>query len=112
MPGIRPWSPAFARRWSPPWNVTRRSNGKYSLTRRPLPRWLRGGEPVCYSLRSDVGEVGLRHSFKRFSGLARLVALIGLAAVAFAVPARAQDPSFLMVSGGYYDFNRQKNPTG
>ena len=25
-------------------------------------------------------------------------------------PARAQDPSFLMISGGYFDFNRQKHP--
>lgn len=37
------------------------------------------------------------------------LAVLGLAAGLYAVPAAAQDPSFLSFSGGYFDFNRQKD---
>jgi lipid A 3-O-deacylase len=38
------------------------------------------------------------------------MAVAGALLLAYVVPAQAEDPSFLVVSGGYYDFNRQKHP--
>jgi lipid A 3-O-deacylase len=47
-----------------------------------------------------------------FKGLALVCGLAaGLGALAPSV-ARAQDPSFVTFSAGYYDFNRQKEPAG
>jgi hypothetical protein len=53
----------------------------------------------------------LRQNFRRFCGLAGAIAIAAAIFLTWAVPAQAQDPSFVVVSGGYYDFNRQKNPT-
>lgn len=50
----------------------------------------------------------LRYSFKGLLAILGVAALLGVLAPR---PAYAQDPSFLTFSGGYYDFNRQKDPT-
>jgi hypothetical protein len=47
-----------------------------------------------------------------FKGLAVAVGLLVLAGGLAPSTARAQDPSFLTFSAGYYDFNRQKEPAG
>ena len=69
------------------------------------------------ALATESGSEGeLLRNLHHLSGLARYgalaVGIVVLAATLLAPPARAQDPSFLMLSGGYYDFNRQKKPTG
>jgi len=42
-------------------------------------------------------------------GLRALAVALCLLVAGYAAEARAEDPSFLTISGGYFDFNRQKN---
>jgi lipid A 3-O-deacylase len=52
----------------------------------------------------------LGKAFNRIKGFSRAaLAAAALVLALGAMPAKAQDPSFLMISAGKFDFNRQKN---
>jgi lipid A 3-O-deacylase len=57
-------------------------------------------------------ETGVGVVFHWCGNVLRAAAMAVAALVVAAQPATAQDPAFLVVNGGYFDFNRQKHPAG